>query len=187
MGGEVTMSRFRKFLLASSGVVVLSVILSVSGMGAAIAESAKPLLVRIVNTTDEPVPTSEVPPEPVALGQRLIGLNQDHHTLMTVPEGKQLVIEFITVAASMGSHLRPAANINVTSSGKNSQHGIGFSPVNTADGITSYQGTHQVRLYADPGTAVTFFIGFSPRDPEWDDRIAAVSLSGYLVDAPAGS
>ncbi|MGH3734327.1 MAG: hypothetical protein ACRDT6_01670 [Micromonosporaceae bacterium] len=90
--------------------------------------------------------------------------------------------EFITVACTMGSHLRPTTNISLTSDGRSNQHQIALTPVKTVGGISSYQATHVVRLYADPGTEVKAFIGFSPADPDWDDRVALISFSGYYVD-----
>ena len=178
----------RGAILTMTGVVVLVLGLILTPAGPALADQMKPLLTKIVNPADEPVPVKNVEGDaarqPVAEGQRLLGLNQEHATLYTVPAGKRLVIEFITVSAAMASHLRPSSNINTVASGENSQHAIALFKVNTgSDGITSYRGTHLVRLYADPGTKVTFFIGFSPADPEWDDRVAAVSFSGYLVNA----
>lgn len=180
------MSNVRKALAVSAGVVALAVILSLTGVGSAVAEQARPLLVSIVNTAANPVPTREVAVgrEPVAEGQRILGLNQEHATIYTVPEGKQLVIEMVTVSISLRSGLRPSANINLVSGGEGSQHAIATQPVATGeDGIVSYRGTHQVRFYADPGTRLTAFLGFSPSDPDWDNRVAAFSFSGYLVDA----
>lgn len=178
------MVTLKKIALVAVGIVVLGTALSVSGTAPAIAQSMKPLLARIVNTQDDPVAVRDVDVsgrEPVALGQRLLGLDQEASVLTTVPEGKRLVIEFITVSASMGSHLAPAANIFTTSGGQGNQHAIALAPVHTSEGVTRYAATEMVRLYADPGAQVKSFVGFGGDDPEWENRIAAVSLSGYLV------
>lgn len=175
----------RGAVLTTIGVVVLVLGLILTPAGPALADQMRPMLTKIVNTSAEPVPVKDVEGasarQPVADGQRLVGLNQEHHTLLTVPDGKRLVIEFITVTCAVGSHLRPSANIFLTSDGEGNQHQIALTPVKTVGGVSTFQASHMVRLYADPGTPVKVFVGFSPDDPEWDDRIAAVSFSGYLV------
>lgn len=180
------MATLKKLLLVSAGTLVLGMALAVTPAGPVIADSMKPLLTRIINTPDDPVPVRDVDiagREPVALGQRLVGLDQEAHVLTTVPEGKRLVIEMITVSASMGSHLSPSANLFTTSGGNGNQHQIALNHVHTGDGVSRYQATHLVRLYADPAAQVKVFVGFAGDDEEWKDRVAAVSLSGYLIDA----
>ncbi|MGH3734326.1 MAG: hypothetical protein ACRDT6_01665 [Micromonosporaceae bacterium] len=71
------------------GVVVLVLGLTFTPAGPAVADQMKPLLAKIVNTPDEPVPNKDVEGasarQPVAHGQRLLGLNQERQRLVAVP------------------------------------------------------------------------------------------------------
>jgi hypothetical protein len=54
------MTRSKKLLLTSAGIVLLSATLMATGAGPVIADQAKPLLVKVVNTNADPVPTRDI-------------------------------------------------------------------------------------------------------------------------------
>ena len=101
-------------------------------------------------------------------------------TALTVASDKQLTIEFVTANCSLDNTLLTSTEIDLTTTVGGNTVGHNFSPkfsrnFNSGTGInrTFFTSTDLTRLYADPGTTVSFSIiqGFN----------CNVTLSGYAV------
>lgn len=105
----------------------------------------------------------------------------------TVPSGKRLVIEFVSVRMFVPTGQTPDVRIGTSS--------IGFAPGTTKvfhtialvsrlkSGVAfdTYETSQSVRLYAAPGTEVTLVAG---RSSTSGDAIFNITFIGYLVDLP---
>ncbi len=100
---------------------------------------------------------------------------------VTVPAGKRLVIETISVQATADvvSHIR--IRIQTTADGQLSGHFIDVANRGGAAGLTNFHGTHAVRIYADPGSSVRFGAG---RNDSSGFVSVEAAISGYFVDVP---
>ncbi|MGH3714459.1 MAG: hypothetical protein ACRDT4_13500 [Micromonosporaceae bacterium] len=174
--------RHRGTTLTIMGVLVLVLGLTFTPAGPAVAEQMKPLLTEIVNTPDKPVPVRDVD----ANGRHAVAANASvttnagPKTILTVPAGKRLVIETVTVLAALPDGLKPRGLLRVVTDGTNVLHTIALRPGGSGDGSVIYDSTHAIRLYADPGTDVSFEYQYFPQPGP--NFAAAVSLSGYYVN-----
>ena len=104
---------------------------------------------------------------------------------IAVPAGKLLVIETITLQFLVDTGLRGEASVVVTLNGSPQFH---LLPVDfqatTTSGTDVLRGAHAVRLYADPGSKVTFAAEVT-NIPVVGDFTA--TFSGYLVDCGSGT
>lgn len=109
--------------------------------------------------------------------------------LTTVPAGKRLVIEHVSVEGTLlhelGHHL-VEAHIETTVGGIPVPHHL--SVMNYSTGLAECSGNDivvgvgEMRFYADPGTVV---YGFAARDSASGNNDSfAFSISGYFVDCP---
>lgn len=103
-----------------------------------------------------------------------------------VPEGKRLVIEYITMSAfvPMGSGQRPLITIQAVTNGTGILHTPAIAthagmPVNGVQ-ADYFVGSQAVKLYADPGTSLV--IGTSRTGSTKGSAAIDVSLSGHFVD-----
>jgi len=105
--------------------------------------------------------------------------------ITTIPAGKRLVIEQVSVSGAMIKGQRMVtAGLHISNSGNNVQHFLTVTPQGSGGCCRDvFIASQQVRLYADPGTIVS---GFATRDVNTGFASAAVSfsISGYLVDVP---
>ncbi len=103
--------------------------------------------------------------------------------LFSIPAGKRLVIESITVEVSGPTGQKGRADIFTTVAGTSHGFRLSLAPVGTFSGQDIMDGTHPLRLYADPTSTVSLR-GF--RNSTSGDGAFAGSVSGYLVDCGAG-
>ena len=98
----------------------------------------------------------------------------------TVPGGKRLVIEQVSVIAHLTASTTQKLSARVV---------ILVSPfpfyrfVGTDAGQTDFVASSQMRCYADAGTSVTILVTRSDTSGG-GANVASVSLSGYLIDIP---
>jgi hypothetical protein len=98
--------------------------------------------------------------------------------LVTVPAGKRLVIEFVTVTAQVPPGQRIAAFNLFAGAGIYSLL-VNEQPT-TVSGDAIFRAAQQLRLYADPNTQVQMFIARSSTAGIGQYQVA---LSGYFEDA----
>ncbi|HSP16677.1 MAG TPA: hypothetical protein VLV78_18165 [Thermoanaerobaculia bacterium] len=179
------MSRLRKTAVTALGFSALIVVLF---LASPVAMNAIPSDkdVRVVNTTMEPVPVLNMsdarqPFQVGAVGTQN-GTNVSTLTVATVPVGKRLVIEFV----SMSGQVPPGQHVELfhitTSAGPfgGATHDFLVNPQPDAViGDALFRASQQVRLYADPGTTVTATFR---RNSSAGLTTYGATISGYLVD-----
>ena len=98
----------------------------------------------------------------------------------TVPQGKRLIIEHVSVLGTMASLQELVlASIEVTNSGHLLSHLLTITAQGSAGSY--YVSSQEVRLYADAGTTV---FGSALRGGPFGLWSIRFTISGYLVDAP---
>jgi len=105
------------------------------------------------------------------------GFSEVCRDITTVPTGKQLVIEYASgvVRVPAGQNLRQLT-IRTKLNGDFVYHHLPATPTNVYNEFIAGQ---QVRLYADPNTAVNFC---AARNAASDSGKVFVSISGYLME-----
>jgi hypothetical protein len=188
----------QNYLLAVSGIVILlgSFVLSVPK--ASRAQERNPLHVTVENTRDNPVPVTignrvrtcpdeDCPASMLNANDRRAFQRRVQFTIpegvpqtgvnVAVPEGRRLVIEFVTasqLAFSQPVAIRLRTNVN--------SEQAEFALLQTKQGepnIDLWITTEQMRVYAD---APSFRIEAGRQTPFVADSFVEVSISGYLVD-----
>jgi hypothetical protein len=100
----------------------------------------------------------------------------------TVPSGKRLVIEQISVDGFVASGQKVRAALLANTNSDLATFGVEMVPQGSFPGQGDvFVGNEHLRVYADPGTTV--FVTLRRNDGTGDGRFE-VGLSGYLVDAP---
>jgi hypothetical protein len=107
-------------------------------------------------------------------------------TITTVPAGKRLIIEHVSVLGQMttGQKMITAYIVPRLQGFNDQKHYLTISGQGTDDinGIDYYVASEQVRLYADPGPEV---FGFAIRNTNSGiSSFVHFVISGYLVDVP---
>jgi len=102
-------------------------------------------------------------------------------TLFTVPAGKRLVIEFVTAQGTVPSGEFPEFKLVATVGGISAEHSLLTSPMSQSGSLVRFEASEVVRIYADPGTTVTFLV----RRPNGAAGAAnlGMTISGHLVSA----
>ena len=98
--------------------------------------------------------------------------------LVTVPQGKRLVIEYISALGVVPTGQRVRVNIRIITSGRFGTHALPLIPQGSFSGFDNFSASLPVRLYADPGTLVS---GEASRDAGTGNGSLTLSISGYLV------
>ncbi len=156
--------------------------------------------VRVVNTTAEPVPiagtvqvatTSPVPvvnindarqPYQLATNSTQNGTNVSLVTIGTVPAGKRLVIEFVTMTGQVppGQHVEIFQITTVTDPIGGVTHDLLVNPQPDAViGDALFRASQQVKLYANAGSQVKVLFR---RNSSAGLATFGATISGYLVD-----
>ena len=111
------------------------------------------------------------------------GTNVSTLNVATVPAGKRLVIEWVTMGAQVppGQH---AEILSITTSSGTGGHSHSFVIHPQPDAVIGdaiFRANQSLRLYANPGTTVSalFRRNTSAGTANW-----GVTISGYLVDVP---
>jgi hypothetical protein len=103
----------------------------------------------------------------------------------TVPSGKLLVIESVSVEAATPIGLQARASIRVVQDGAGIPYFFPLQLQGTFPAHDEFHGMEPVRLYADPGSTVTVAVEFS--SSSIGNASGYGAISGYLVDCGSGS
>jgi hypothetical protein len=189
-------------------VVLLAVVITLTPTGGAIAQGMRAVLVEVVNTPDVNVngavtignrPTNPIPildigrPAREAFGARFFCLGIDDCTeTLTVPAGKLLVIETYSANCGTGPDISVAvrSSIEIPQATAFSPRQFFFplersvlAPVGFGGLGRHHEMTAAVRIYADPGTEVSF--GFR-KSPGGSGFVCEASVSGLLSHCGTG-
>ena len=175
------MSRFSNALLTTAAALLIVQALLFTSPGQALAKDITWVLV--TNTAADPVPVRDVDNgrQPVILdGSFAIdsGQNVGGRTLLTVPAGKRLVIETVSVSLNL-----PQGQFLESLSLTVNHHPFQLSPayLGTTAGHDWYGGTLAFRVYVDSGADVS--VG-GYRNETTGITVIAPTVSGYYVDIP---
>jgi hypothetical protein len=142
-------------------------------------EALVELVAALISTGKEPINLS---------GSATIdaGGNSSFIDVFEVPSDRFLVIEYVSFRAFAGVSQDRLVSLRVltTAGGNRIDHRISPAPIKSSE-VPEQQGGSKVKLYADPGTTLTFIAergccGDSP-------TAVAVSFSGYLTRQPRSS
>ena len=132
----------------------------------------------------KPKPVTLVAQAPVQLQEHFEPVGFDlTSTVFTVPDGKQLVIEFVSLSLSVPAGTSGLAFLSTTVGGTTARHFLptSFQTVFNDGAAEIRTGATPTRIYADPGTNVVFDVHRN----NGGNGEADVSVAGYLVDALA--
>jgi hypothetical protein len=186
------MEKFNIRLSKVACCVILLLLPAFINVGQAVGAPA-PSNVVIVNT---PLPVREVDKPANQPFQAYISLHLDltetsKSDFFSVPAGKRLVIEFVSVIGSAASGDKMIASITTTlnlngGSGPivTAQHNLVMieqGPINDPMNFTAAQ---PMRVYADPVTDVHANIARTNPTSGTSTASATITISGYLIDVP---
>ncbi|MGB7068023.1 MAG: hypothetical protein WBD22_00835 [Pyrinomonadaceae bacterium] len=186
------MKRIKNSLIAIAGISLLTGAVTffmphlTQGQGGDVVGPTKP--VKVVNTTDEPVPVRDVDNvrQPFHKTTNLgLADGQDFilETIFTVPVGKQLIIETVSARIELPTadipHIVRVSTDPVDGSG--GFHDILVLKQGERGTNSVFGGTHYIRAYADAGTRIKVTL---VRSSSTDRADASINVSGYLVDVP---
>jgi hypothetical protein len=135
-------------------------------------------VVRVGNTKTTPVPTYDARD-----AQTPFQVSLANGASLTVPAGKRLVIEYVGVwAYTEAGAIAYAPTLNTQVEGVSRPHTFGLENTGTssAGNLTFFHSGQATRLYADPGTTVSWWTS-SYNGPLYGSQ---ATLSGYLVAYP---
>jgi hypothetical protein len=176
------MNRFRNALLATAAALLIVQALLFTSPGQALAQNVASVLV--ANTAANPVPVRDVDNgrQPVILSgsfSMVPGQDFGSRVLLTVPAGKRLVVETVSVSLNIpqGQFLH-----HLTLTGNH--HAFELTPTRLGTDAAQdwYSGTFAFRAYVDPGAEVVVF-GARNLNATGFTHISAV-VSGYYIDVP---
>jgi hypothetical protein len=142
--------------------------------------------VSVVNPTTSPVPVRDVDnaarqPFEAAFICYFAGSTFCQNTGITVPSGKQLVIEFVSIEISTETTLKAKRLIMSTTSFGSVAHYFPLSLTDDDGFHALFAGAHQTRLYFNPSTTMRVECEVSAASSSGE---CFGSVSGYLVDVP---
>ena len=142
----------------------------------------------VTNSAANPVPTRDVdnPARQPFQQDQVISIHAGTFggdATFTVPKGKRLVIEFVSIHVSYPTGQKPTfAFLQVETANSNKfPNNHNFVLTFQAPDLNSdvFAGASPTRLYADPGTTVTLSLR---RNSSIGEGLGSMSVSGYLVD-----
>ena len=174
------MNKPRNKLIAIASLVMLVITLALINSRYTVTRGAADPPVTVVNTTAQPVPVRDVDnparqPFQTSTSSPTNAFNAQGFglTLITVPAGKRLVIEFVSATCSPTGAGGVVPNpLRVTTQ---VDHWFALQPGNQ---IGLAVGTHLTSLYADPGTKVNLTV-FPTSNAA--TVICNVAVSGYFI------
>jgi hypothetical protein len=182
------MSRLQKLWFLMAGVAVLVVAASFAGIAQATADTMKPLLVQIVNDATHPVPVRDVEQTGRQGFRAPVGCRADPgigfcSETLSIPDGKLLVIETISVSVRVPVGQQPNAEIGVGDGVHFLTFVLPLQKIVTGLPNDEYSALAAVRLYVAPGEQILLT---AYRSPSAGSAVALMKLSGYLVDCGTG-
>jgi hypothetical protein len=189
------MHRFSRFVVAAMAVALILMLLTFTNGGLALAEQMHPLLVQVVNSASEPVPTRDVDrPANQPFQVRLTGFSitdgfRGDTKCITVPSGKRLVVEFASAEIGAPSGQNPSVLLFAAPPADcdNDEAVIGHRLItvveepNVQTGRDLHVATQSVRLYVNSGDLLGVTVGRA----EFTGQLTGqVNVTGYLIDAP---
>ena len=166
-----------------TGFMFLGVLTLVAALNleAEAAQTPSEINVTVNNTPANPVPTKEVSSPAKQPFQTDASSSSGFFDVTTVPAGKRLVIETVTIRARIeisGSGLAPQIHTRIN--GIPTTHLIVANLIDQDARLKHFGATHAVRLYADPSTTVRIdcnaFVSAN--------QLCTFTISGYFVDVP---
>ncbi len=175
------MNRFRNALLATAAALLIVQALLFTGPGQALAQNVASVIV--ANTAANPVPVRDVDngQQPVIVAGSFAiatGQNSASRLLLTVPAGKRLVVETVSISLDIpqGQFLE-----KLTLTGNHHAFELAPTRLGTNAGVDWYGGTFAFRTYVDPGAEV---IVFGYRNVTSGTTVISAVMSGYYIDVP---
>jgi hypothetical protein len=182
------MSRLQKLWFLTAGVAVLVVAASFTEVAQVAADTMKPLLVQIVNDATHPVPVRDVEQTGRQSFRAAVscladpGISFCNETL-SIPDGKLLVIETISVSVRVPAGQQPNAEIGVGDGVSFLTFVLPLQKIVTGLPDDEYGALAAVRLYVAPGEQILLT---ADRSPSAGSARVLMKLSGYLVDCGTG-
>lgn len=180
--------------LKTAALVSVIVLLLVGGAfrEPSIANAAKSALeVLITNDATQPVPVKQVAIAPVQT-QRFATFNSGSNfsetlTLYTVPAGKILVIDQVSIASNLFDTGQRLMHVLVQATFNDFiPYTLSFQPVDegsfTSTGARVFRATVSTTAYAGPGTQI--MATATRTGPNGTTDSVGIGLSGHLIDAP---
>jgi hypothetical protein len=134
--------------------------------------------ISVGNLGDSPLPVRDVDNPARQPVQFKLGATDSY----TVPNGKRLVIEYVSAEIfSFSSCTLTVARLKTTAGGVEQEHQFYLQLVGTNVTNRYYAANQQTRLYADPNTEV---VPGSALVCSGFNQIQSTVISGYLVDLP---
>jgi len=157
--------------------------------GNVMATQSGPWMVQLGNTSANPVP---VVPSDEPFQTKLALHSGDGSALFVVPQGKRLVIEFVSIAATavatgaMPSEVTMFFEVQTTVNGVAVNHYMPVAPQvkfpsNGYSTTSKLIGAQELRLYADPGTTV---YATTQEAVSGAIQSVSISISGHLINVP---
>lgn len=145
-----------------------------------------------VNVVNTPLPVEVTNPAPQSVQHKCVcvipNLSQITTDTVTVPSGRRLVIEFVSVRAYLPTGQTPEVQIFTGTGGFPSGtttsfgHWIALPVTPIPSGPDDfYHASQPVQLYADPGSSVTIHVA---RFQSSGTAVFEVGFSGHLVTLP---
>ncbi len=175
------MTRFRNYVAAGAGIVFLSIVLAVTGASTALASHVEGAAHRFVNNPSTQPANVHVGGTPFTarVGSTWSeGFTGSPTASISIPSGKRLIIEFVSMRAFVSPGQRVHASINTASTPSNGTYHLQFAPQGnfTRDLLVA---TEAMRV---PANATTVTISAS-RSSGTGTGSWLATVAGYLVPA----
>jgi hypothetical protein len=156
--------------------------------GATVGINPASNVVRLGNTAASPLPVVNIndaaQPFQAGVGVTQTGTNVSLVTIATVPAGKRLVIEFVSMLGQVppGEHVELLELNTIADPFGGATHELLVNEQPAAvSGDALFRASQQVRLYANAGSQVKALFR---RSSSAGDATYTATISGYLVDVP---
>jgi hypothetical protein len=165
------MKRLQTSLVAAAGVLMLVFVLNAVGSKRVMAALGFTPVRDVTNPALQPF-------------AHLFFLNfsaSDDSDSITVPPGKRLVIETVSVRGFLSTGLKADFKLQATTSFANVSYVFPTTSVGNFLSRDRLESTQSVHIYADPGTLVSVS---AQKNSSGGSAVAEYSISGHLVDLP---
>ncbi len=177
------MDKFNHYLSKGALSAILLLLMALINVGQAVGASLP------VHVTNTPLPVREVANPAIqpfqAAGSALVEFTDisKTFTLVTVPAGKRLVIEYAEASGFFEEGTKMSAIITTTVGGVTLQHQLAMIDQGVQSGSLVFVAAQPMRLYADPGTDVIGIVSRGDPHPPGGGGWG-IAISGYFVNLP---